>query len=187
MSEINSVQNAIHRGQVYYIAGDAEHKPVGSEMWSDRPAVIVSCEVCNTYSKIVQVVYLTSKPKRISPIHVPVCVNHRPGLALCEQIHTVDKSRLRQLMHTLSEEEMSEIDAALQVSLGISAGSAHVDNLFKKWDYSISRYGLESEMEQNQLAEPAPRNTTRLERMLAKVTYERDGYKSLYEAAQMQY
>lgn len=187
MSETNSVQNAVHRGQIYYIAADAEHKPVGSEMWPERPAVIVSSDVGNTYSKIVQVVYLTSKPKRLSPIHVPVCVNQRPGLALCEQIHTVDKSRLRQLMHTLSEEEMGEIDAALQVSLGIRAGSAHVDNLFKKWDYSISRYALEAEMENNSLREPALENTSRLERMLAKVTCERDGYKSLYEATQMQY
>lgn len=187
MSEINSVQNTIHRGQIYYIAGDAEHKPVGCEMWPERPGVIVSSEVGNTYSQIVQVVYLTTKPKRLSPIHVPVRVNQRPSLALCEQIHTVDKSRLRQLMHTLSEEEMGEIDAALQVSLGISAGSAHVENLFKKWDYSISRYGLESEMAKNPLAEPAPQNASRLERMLAKVTCERDGYKSLYEAAQMQY
>ena len=56
-------KNPILRGQIYHINIDANHKPVGSEMWPDRPAIIVSNDINNQYSNTVEVVYLPTKLK----------------------------------------------------------------------------------------------------------------------------
>lgn len=170
--------NEILRGQVYHISGDQNCLPVGSEMWPDRPAVIVSNDINNRYSSTVEVVYLTTKrKKKYSPTHIAVSNAGQPCLALCEQIHSVDKSRLTVLLSTLSEDEMAEIDGALQISLGLSADSNCVANLLRKWEYGISRYDLHR---RNSAASDT--DTASLERRIAALTRERDGYRALYEA-----
>ena len=173
-----SETNCVLRGQIYHINGDRSCLPVGSEMWPDRPAVIVSNDINNQYSRTVEVVYLTSKCRRkYSPTHIQVRGNTHPSLALCEQIHSVDKSRLGELLSTLSKEEMAEIDGALQISLGISADSNCVTNLLRKWEYGIRRYDL---CGKNSACTAS--DTASLERRIAALTRERDGYKALYEA-----
>ena len=176
-----SETNCVLRGQIYHINGDRSCLPVGSEMWPDRPAVIVSNDINNQYSRTVEVVYLTSKCRRkYSPTHIQVRGNTHPSLALCEQIHSVDKSRLGDLLGTLSQDEIEEIDGALQISLGIPPRSNSVANLFKKWEYGINRYDLD-----NRMSSQGGCDIALLQRRIAVLTCERDSYKALYEAAQL--
>lgn len=51
------------RGEIYYI-NNASKEHVGSEMKKDRPAVIVSCDANNKHSDVLEVVFLTSAPKK---------------------------------------------------------------------------------------------------------------------------
>ena len=51
-------QDRIYRGQIYYIH---PQEVVGSEQEGGRPAVIVSNDVCNEHSRVVEVVFLTTK------------------------------------------------------------------------------------------------------------------------------
>lgn len=92
---------------------------VGSEQRSGRPAIIVSNPVCNEHSPVVEVVYLTCQYKHRLPTHVRIESTGRRSTALCEQITSVDVSRLGDYKGHATDEEMQQIDAALLCSLGI--------------------------------------------------------------------
>lgn len=57
----------IKRGQIYFIKSN--RKEQGSEMWGDRPAVIVSCNELAETSPTVQLCYMTTRPKKDLPTH----------------------------------------------------------------------------------------------------------------------
>lgn len=107
---------SIRRGDIYYVANP---NSTGSEQRGTRPAVIVSNELANRHSSVVEVVFLTTRSKTNLPTHIPVCSNGRPSTALCEQITSVDVSRIGTYEGALSPEEMRRIDRGLSISLGI--------------------------------------------------------------------
>ncbi len=110
----------IRRGAVYYV--DKTDDQVGSEQYSGRPAIIVSNNYNNRNSGAVEIVYLTSQQKKDLPthVHIPAFMGvPRDSIALCEQITTVSKARLGNLICILPERVMEQIDQAMMVSLGI--------------------------------------------------------------------
>lgn len=113
----------VHRGEIYHIH---EIEAVGHEQHGDRPAIIVSNDVGNEHSPVVEVVYLTTQEKKPLPTHVQIYSSPRPSTALCEQIDSVDKIRLGGLIGRITEEEMHEIDKALAVSLEIGTSLPNV-------------------------------------------------------------
>lgn len=50
------------RGEIYYI--ESTYRETGSEQRGGRPAVIVSNDKNNENSEVVEVVYMTTKPKK---------------------------------------------------------------------------------------------------------------------------
>lgn len=105
----------IMRGDIYYVnfpsyIETVEYKPA-------RPAIIVSNKKNNMYSNFVEVVFLTTKPKKPMPTHVTVRSFDQFAIAMCEQIHSVSKKQLQTYGRTCSAHEMSLIDKALAVSL----------------------------------------------------------------------
>lgn len=106
----------ISRGDIFYITNIDEYT-VGSEQSGSRPGIIVSNNKANTYSPVVEVVYLTSVRKKKLPTHVLIHGVKFSSIALCEQIHSVSVSRLGRRIGTLTEEEMNKVNQALKVSL----------------------------------------------------------------------
>lgn len=104
------------RGEIYHIH---RAETVGHEQRGDRPAVIVSNNTGNEHSPVVEVVYLTTQDKNPLPTHVQIRSSPRYSIAMCEQIVTVDKSRLGDFLGRATEDEMQRIDKALAVSLEI--------------------------------------------------------------------
>jgi mRNA-degrading endonuclease toxin of MazEF toxin-antitoxin module len=90
---------------------------VGSEERSGRPAIIVSNRLCNKHSPVVEVVYLTCQHKPPLPTHVRIDSAGRCSTALCEQITSVDVSRLGDYKGHLTDREMAQVDTALMASL----------------------------------------------------------------------
>ncbi len=82
----------VYRGDMYYV--DSDRGGTGSEQKSGRPAIIVSNNVGNSHSPIVEVVYLTTQPKSDLPTHVVIASAPQVSTALCEQVTTVSKERL---------------------------------------------------------------------------------------------
>lgn len=105
----------IKRGDIWFV--DYE-KSIGSEQHGIRPAIIVSNDIGNNHSPIVEIVWLTTADKKPLPTHVRIA---GCGTALCEQIHSVDKSRLLNLKRICTEKEMTQINKAMMISLGIIA------------------------------------------------------------------
>lgn len=109
---------SLKRGEVYYVF-KYDVSAVGSEQGAGRPAVIVSNNVGNIHSSIVEVVFLTTKPKTDLPTHVNLSSTPKASTALCEQITTLDTCKLGEYMCTISSAEMAQIDTALAISLGL--------------------------------------------------------------------
>ena len=112
-----------YRGEIYYIHLEPV---VGSEQKAGRPAIIISNDINNRYSPVVEVVYLTTQPKNDLPTHVTIRQTKMDSVALCEQIDTVSKLRIGNYCGKCSEEEMNMINIALLVSVG-------VDKIYKKY------------------------------------------------------
>ena len=177
------------RGDIWMVAENPLQPPVGTELWSNRPAVIVSNNVTGNHSGFVQIVYLTtSARKRPGPTHImvpaPLTGANQPeaeAMALCEQIHTVDVSRLRKPLGTLSRNRMREIDQALALTLSIGRNPDD-SGLFKKWEKYIQVHGIDLAAYIQALAgETTDQRVEALTRAFALVSAQRDSYKRLYE------
>lgn len=105
------------RGEIYFIK---THQTVGSEIAKGRPAVIVSNDALNTTSDVVEVVFLTTRPKKELPCHAVIYATGVPSTVLCEQVNSVSKVRVGDYFGECTEEEMHEIDAALMRSLRLN-------------------------------------------------------------------
>lgn len=112
----------VKRGEIYY----ADLRPVvGSEQGGVRPVLIVQNDVGNLYSPTTIVAAITSKVKRsVVPTHVNIYSNMCNGLKtdstiLMEQIRIIDKSRIKEKIGQLDDEDLSSVMNALKVSLAI--------------------------------------------------------------------
>jgi len=105
-------------GDVFYIRLG---RHVGMEQAAGRPAIIVSNNFGNEHSEIVEVVYLTTRPKVPLPTHVSIAAQQgiKESIALCEQISTVSKVRLSDKLGHLNEETMNRVRSGMMVSLNI--------------------------------------------------------------------
>lgn len=115
------IQLNIKRGDIYY----ADLSPViGSEQGGIRPVLIVQNDVGNKYSPTVIAAAITSQqfktklPTHIS-VNASVCGLSKDSVVLLEQIRTLDKKRLKEKMGNLPETDMTRIDNALSVSIGL--------------------------------------------------------------------
>ena len=106
------------RGEIYYIE-NGKNFDVGDEKCSARPAIIVSNNKCNMFSKFVNIVYLTTQEKTDLPTHVDIYSTGRKSTVLCEQIHSISKERIGDYVATCTDNEMQMINIALAVSLGL--------------------------------------------------------------------
>ena len=104
------------RGDVYWVALDPT---LGSEIQKTRPAVIVSNNSCNTFGARVVVLPLTSNVDSLYPGEALVTVKGKPSRALGDQIRSLDKSRLRSRIETLSQEELAAVEEAVRITLGL--------------------------------------------------------------------
>lgn len=98
---------------------------IGSEQGGRRPVVIIQNDLGNQYAPTVIVVPLTgSMTKPTIPTHALIPQGEgglwRNSTALCEQVRTLEKTRLTRRLGALSRESLSAIDRALKVSLDIT-------------------------------------------------------------------
>jgi mRNA interferase MazF len=118
----------VKRGDIFY----ADLSPVvGSEQGGIRPVLIVQNDVGNKFSPTIIAAAITSqKYKTDLPTHIKVnadgCGLARDSIVLLEQVRTLDKRRLKERMGNLEPRDMSRVDRALSVSLGISTSAAGV-------------------------------------------------------------
>lgn len=107
------------RGEVYWVSsGDS----LGSELQSGRPAVIISNDYANKEQETVVVAFLTQadRPRGVQQYHVRVKVLDEERRVVCQQVRTVDKSRLLKFVARVSNEDMKRVSGALATSLSLT-------------------------------------------------------------------
>lgn len=92
---------------------------VGSEIKKTRPVVIISNNSCNTFGSRVVVLPLTSHVDSLYPGEAMVVVDGKPARVLGDQIRSLDKSRLRSRIDTLSQDELASIEEAVRITLAL--------------------------------------------------------------------
>jgi mRNA interferase MazF len=111
----------IERGDVLLVEFDP---PVGSEIKKTRPVILVANDVANTYSRVVVVVPLASQ-KIDTVFPHEVLIKNTKGLskvskANVSQLRAVDRLRIKSKLGEISTKELSLLDAALKLHLGLS-------------------------------------------------------------------
>lgn len=175
------------RGDIWFVTRDTQNPPIGTELWADRPAVIISNNVSSNRSGFVEVIYLTtSTNKRTGPTHVDLgelLGDGRQTMALCEQIHTVDVSRLRRKQGFVDRHAMRGIDAAIKFALSINHDPDDFA-LYRKWEAHLKTFGVDMAAEIEALSSrTTDERVEALQRALTVVTQQRDAYRALYESA----
>ena len=184
----------LKRGDIFFIRSYDNNQ--GSEQTSDRPAVVVSNNKCNTYSNVIEIVYLTTKPKKPMPTHVAV-VCQRLSTALCEQVCSISIDRLGMYIKTATDAEMKEIDKALLVSLALDveepadednhekqAMLAHIEYLEKQvseLNYNNRFLTDENGRLKDEAAAKVDCDALPAELKFAQLESERNTYKAMYE------
>jgi mRNA interferase MazF len=101
---------------VYWVALDPV---IGTEIRKTRPAVIVSNDSCNRHGTRVVVLPITSNVDSVFPGEALIAVKGKQGRALGDQIRSIDKSRLKARVGTVTPAEMARLEEALAVTLGL--------------------------------------------------------------------
>ena len=86
---------------------------VGAEMQKVRPCVVVSPKELNQYLATVIIIPITSAIHGY-PFRVPCHIGERDGEIVTDQIMTVDKSRLKKKIATLSSDEQTALKDVLR-------------------------------------------------------------------------
>lgn len=182
-------ENEYHRGEIFFIN---EGESSGSEQGGARPGIIVSNDVGNKHAPIVEVVYLTSREKKLMPTHVRIKSSPIPSIALCEQIETVYKKRIGKYLAKATMDEMKRIDKALAVSIGLG-GNMKMSEYVKEWAEAFKEPDPieEKAMQILETAKPVPiqipesffekERIKELEKDLIRAEAERDVFQKLYK------
>ena len=111
----------VKRGDIYY----ADLSPVvGSEQGGIRPVLIIQNDVGNRYSPTVICAAITSRMNKAKlPSHIETDSRRfqsiKDSVILLEQIRTIDKQRLKDMIGHLDKERMRSVDEAIRVSLAL--------------------------------------------------------------------
>lgn len=134
----------IRQGDVWFV--EAAPVPgggtVGNEIWSGRPGIVVSNDIINKRSGVVQIVYLTSSQRRHTNVtHVTVHANNQESIAVCNQVANVDTSRLSSYIGYISDQELHDIQNGIAFTLGL--GGAKPGAALHKWEQQLDAYNID--------------------------------------------
>jgi mRNA interferase MazF len=108
----------IKRGDVYWV----NLNPIeGSEIGKTRPAVVISNNINNELADTITILPITSSVEKIYPfeVYIPRGMANIPdnSKAKANQIRTVDKKRIKNLIGTVPDTILKEIERAVKVHL----------------------------------------------------------------------
>jgi mRNA interferase MazF len=112
---------SLDRGAVVSVRFDPA---IGSEIRKTRPAVVVSNDAACRYDAVVQVVPVTRLPGReLRPYEAEVGSSGsglaKPSRLVANQIRTISKKRIGEVIGEIDEKEQRALDSALAIQLGL--------------------------------------------------------------------
>lgn len=111
----------LRRGAVVTVGFDPA---VGSEIGKTRPAIVVSNDAACRFDAVVQVVPVTGLPERdLRPYEARIASStsgvDRPSRMVANQIRTISKQRIGDVIGRLETDEQRDLDTALRIQLGL--------------------------------------------------------------------
>lgn len=106
----------MNRGDIYWVD---LNPTTGSEINKLRPCVLVGATPINQARHTVVVVPLSTLAKARPPLTISVTCLNKQVTAVCDQIRTVDKSRLKKSAGFLSEKDLNALDDGLRQVLSL--------------------------------------------------------------------
>jgi mRNA interferase MazF len=112
---------SIRRGEVYIAALDPV---IGKEISKTRPVVVVSNDLSNQFAATVTVLPITSmNVDKIYPFEVFVPKGSgglpKDSKVKADQVRTLDKARLAKRLGKVDQKQITEIDKAMKIHLGM--------------------------------------------------------------------
>lgn len=126
-------KNELIKGSIWYV--DLGEVKKGSSIQAGiRPCIVVSNDMCDKFSPVLQVVALTSRVKKGLPTHIYLNQNATElkikSIALCEQIISIDKKQIKSYVSQLENKYIELIDTGLKKQLQLV-------EIVKKEEFSI--------------------------------------------------
>jgi mRNA interferase MazF len=109
------VKKSLERGDVYWVSLDPT---IGAEIQKIRPVVVVSINPLNRARKTFIGVPLSTSAPAIEHINIFLTGG---SVARCDQIRTLDKSRLKNRIGKISAADMRILSVALTRVMGLDA------------------------------------------------------------------
>lgn len=101
----------MNRGDIYWVNLDPTQ---GAEINKLRPCILVGASPINQARRTVVVVPLSTSAKPRLPLNVPVECLGKEVVAVCDQIRTVDKKRLKEKAGILSPSDLEKVNHGLR-------------------------------------------------------------------------
>ena len=104
---------SIERGHIYRVNLEPT---IGSEQQGNaRPCVVLTLSAYNRQLRTVGVVPLTSSPRALPPLIVPVpSAGKASSMALCHQIRSIDKTRIGKELGVLSPQDLATVEEGVR-------------------------------------------------------------------------
>lgn len=111
-------EKKIKRGQIWFANLPNQGNSV---QYGTRPVLVISNNACNKHSSIITVIPLTSVEKKSSqPTHIYIThKNLKHSVAMCEQIISISKNHLDNIICFIDELTMTNIEQAIKIQTGI--------------------------------------------------------------------
>ncbi len=111
-------QPVLLRGEIYRVNLEPT---IGSEQQGRaRPCIVLTLSTYNTQLRTVGVVPLTSSPRALLPLIVPMpSAGKTESMALCHQIRTIDKTRIGTRMGKLSDADLAVLEKQVRLVYGL--------------------------------------------------------------------
>ena len=105
---------SVRRGEIWWVGFDPTR---GSEIRKTRPAVVMSADALNRARRTVVVVPLSTGPEPRPPIVIATPSAGIRAVAVCDQIHAVDKARLTRSAGRLAAIELRAVENGVRAIL----------------------------------------------------------------------
>jgi len=96
---------------------------IGFEIKKTRPALVISNDINNEYAGTVTVLPISDKGDKVYPFEVAISTGDmaltKSSKIKCQQIRTVDKSRLAKFLGAIHKDLFPQIEEALRIHLGM--------------------------------------------------------------------
>ncbi|MCL7417446.1 MAG: type II toxin-antitoxin system PemK/MazF family toxin [Halalkalicoccus sp.] len=129
----------LHRGDIVRVdlGGPDDDDTRGSEMYKERPAVVIQNDLGNQHSATTIIAPITGGQSGY-PFHANLSVS-TPGLSkqsyvALDQIRTVDiEERITETLGNVPDHDMGQLDRAIKISLGLDGGGSEPQEIPSTW------------------------------------------------------